>query len=62
MNDAEPVLGNGEPVIVANVPTVGSNHRAATGPLSRDMSTVIVRTVGRYAMTRLPSGVPAAVT
>src|SRR5262245_13262166 len=61
VNDAVPEFEKGEPAIDTNVPSVGSNHRATDGPLSRDRSTVTVRTVGRYAMTRLPSGVAAAV-
>ena len=41
-----PLLGNGEPVMLLNVPSVGSYHRAVTGPLSVLKSTVIARLDG----------------
>ena len=62
VSERVPALTNGEPAIDAKVPRAGSNQRATTGPLKRDMSTVMARTVGKYAMARLPSGVLAAVT
>src|SRR5262249_47135338 len=57
----EPVFGNGEPAIGAKVPLVGSYQEAVAAAARRDMATVIVREVGRYAITSPPSGVRAAV-
>ena len=42
-------------------PAVGSYQRAFTGPANFDMSTVIVRIVGRYAIAKEPSEVLAVV-
>ena len=44
-----------------NVPAVGSYQRETALAASFDASIVIVRTVGRYAIASLPSGVRAAV-
>src|SRR2546427_5114151 len=57
-----PVLGSGEPGIVAKLPEAGSYHRPVTGPLSRLMSTVSVRAVGTDAIANEASGRRAAVT
>src|SRR5262245_45117618 len=56
-----PALARGEPAIGAKVPFDGSYHEAYAGPPRLDMSTVIVRSVGMYAITSAPSGVRAAV-
>src|SRR5262245_5730998 len=56
-----PVFASGEPGIAVKVPFAGSYHDAYAGPARRDMSTVIVRTVGMYAIASAPSGVRAAV-
>src|SRR5215468_4197928 len=51
-----PLLVSGEPGMAAKVPLLGSYQDAYTGAESFDMSTVMVRTVGMYAMTSAPSG------
>ena len=55
------MFANGEPAAGIYSPVVGSYQRAAVGPESFDMSTVIGRIVGMYTMINVPSGVRAAV-
>ena len=52
---------NGEPTTVMYPPVVGSYQRAAAGLESADIETLIVRVVGMYAITKVPSEVRAAV-
>src|SRR5690242_8150423 len=55
-------FANGELLIAENFPLLGSYHRAVTGPLSWDKSTLSGRREGIYAMASRRSGVSPAVT
>lgn len=57
-----PELASEEPATFLNVPSVESYHRALTGPEKRDMSTVIVVSLGQYARPNVPAGFTAAPT
>src|SRR4029077_4586718 len=57
-----PVFGSGDPLTAVYFPRLGSYQRAVAGPASCAMSTLMVRSDGRYAITRAPSGVRPAVT
>src|SRR4029077_13138389 len=51
-----PLAGNGEPVMVLNVPFAGSYHRAFTfGPLSCERFAVTEIACGRYVSANEPS-------
>src|SRR5262249_26346758 len=56
-----PEFASGAPPTAVYVPRLGSYQRAVAAALSRAMSTFTVRSDGRYAITRVPSGVRAAV-
>jgi hypothetical protein len=47
-----PVFDSGEPLTLINSPVLGSYQRATVVPASLDMSSVIVRIVGMYAMSK----------
>src|SRR6516165_11835105 len=61
LNCLLPVFANGEPLTSVYSPFVGSYQRAVDMAVSFDMSTVIRRIDGMYAITKEPSEVRAAV-